>query len=652
MSSFNRFAHVFSPVQVGPVRLKNRIVFAPMVSAHAQSGTGAISDGTVAFVAAQARGGAGLVTLGSTPVDFERARDFWTDISAVKDSDVPMLARVAEAAHRYQAKISAELLHAGRVANIESLEGRKAYVCSLLPGMDRDRFEEVGERQIDEIIDSFCRAAARLKRAGFDMILVHGAHGNLVSSFFSPVANHRTDQYGGSLDNRMRFTLTLLRRLRETVGPKMGIELRISVHEYVDGCPTPEETTAFLVRAQEYLDGVHFSGGSIYSNESGKYAEPSYMDERNQNVERAAAIRRHLSMPVTVVGNIPGIEAAEEIIATGKADLVAMARNLIADMELPLKAYRGHPEDIRPCLHCNFCSTFSMRGVEIRCAVNPLVGQEHMTGRIAKADVAKKVMIVGGGPAGMTAAQTAAQRGHEVVLFEAADRLGGRLHEASAAKPKDYYRRYLDWTIRQTVQSGARVELGVAVTPELVKREAPDALMLAVGAQHLVPPIAGVGQPQVITVSEADLRSKPIGGSVVVIGGGLSGTECAVDLAEEGHRVTIVDQLAEADLLGEVFMTIKTTLHERMRDSGVECHYRTAAERIDATSVRVRGIDTDETIDIPCDTVVLAVGLRPDEEWVQAMSQIVPETYQIGDCREVGDIFTANHYAFFMAMEI
>jgi 2,4-dienoyl-CoA reductase-like NADH-dependent reductase (Old Yellow Enzyme family)/thioredoxin reductase len=652
MGSFNRFPHVFSPIQVGPVRLKNRIVFAPLVSAHAQSGTGAITDGTVAFVAAQARGGAALITLGSTPVDFERARDFWTDISAVKDADVPMLARVAEAAHRYQAKISAELLHAGRVANPESLEGRKAYVASLLPGMDPDRFEEMDERQIDEVIESFCRAGARLKRAGFDMILVHGAHGNLVSSFFSPVANHRTDRYGGSLENRMRFTLTLLRRLRETVGPKMGLELRISVHEYVEGCPTLEETTAFLLRAQEYLDGVHFSGGSIYSNTSGKYAEPSYLDERNQNVERAAAIRRHLSMPVTVVGNIPGIEAAEEIVASGKADLVAMARNLIADMDLPNKAYRGQVEDIRPCLHCNFCSTFSMRGVEIRCAVNPLVGQEHLVGRVVKADVAKKVMIVGGGPAGMTAAQTAAQRGHDVVLYEAGDRLGGRLHEASAAKPKDYYRRYVDWTVRRTMQSGARVVLGVEVTPELVEREAPDALVVAAGAHHVVPPIAGVGQAHVITVSDADLRAEPVGRRVVLIGGGLSGTECAIDLAQEGREVTIVDQLAADDLLNEVFMTIKTTLQERIADSHVVCLYRAAAERITPDSVLVRDLDTGATSEIACDTVVLAVGLRPDEERVRLISDIIPETYQVGDCREVGDIFTANHEAFFMAMEI
>ncbi|MBN1322205.1 MAG: FAD-dependent oxidoreductase [Thermoleophilia bacterium] len=652
MGSFNSYPNVFSPIQVGPVRLKNRIVFAPIVSAHAQSGTGEVTDGTVAFVAAQARGGVALVTLGSTPVDFERGRDFWTDISAVKDSDVPLLMRVSEAAHRYGAKISAELLHAGRVANPEVLGGKKAYVASLLPSMDPDRFEEIGERQIFQVIDGFCSAAKRLQRAGFDMILIHGAHGNLVSSFFSPVANHRTDKYGGSLENRMRFTLTLLEQLRATVGPNMGLELRISVHEYVEGCPTLEETTAFLVRAQEYLDGVHFSGGSIYSDTSGKYAEPSYMDARNQNVERAAAIHPHLSIPVTVVGNIPGIEDAEEIIRSGKADLVAMARNLIADMDLVKKAHLGKTEDIRPCLHCNFCSTFAIRGAELRCAVNPMVGQEHMLRRIEKADVKRKVMIVGGGPAGMTAAQTAAKRGHEVILFEAAEKLGGRLYEASAAKPKDYYRRYLDWTIRQTLQSGARVELGMGVTPELVGKEAPDALILAVGAHHVIPPIVGVHQAHVIDVSKADLRAEPIGKKVAVIGGGLSGTECAIDLAEEGHEVVIVDQLAEQELLTEVFATIRTTLKERIVENGIRCCYRTAAELIAASTVRVRDLDTGVAEEIPCDTVVLAVGLEPDEDWLRMMTDIIPETYQVGDCREVGDIFTANHEAFFMALEI
>jgi len=432
----------------------------------------------------------------------------------------------------------------------------------------------------------------------------------------------------------------------------MGIELRISVHEYVDGCPTIEETTAFLVRAQEYLDGVHFSGGSIYSDSAGKYAEPSYMDARNQNVERAAAIRPHLSIPVTVVGNIPGIDDAEEIVRSGKADIVAMARNLIADMDLPTKAYRGLAEDIRPCLHCNFCSTFAIRGAELRCTVNPMVGQEHTLRRIEKADVKKKVMIAGGGPAGMTAAQTAARRGHDVVLFEAGEKLGGRLFEASAAKPKDYYRRYLDWTVRQTLRSGADVRLGVEVTPELVRKEAPDALILAVGAHHVVPPIAGAEQAHVIDVSQADLRAKPIGKKVAVIGGGLSGTECAIDLAEDGHEVVIVDQLSAEMLLTEVFATIRTTLKERIVKNGVRCCYRVAAEQIGASCIRVRHLDREVVEEIPCDTVVLAVGLEPDEDWVRMMTEIVPETYQVGDCREVGDIFTANHQAFFMALEI
>jgi pyruvate/2-oxoglutarate dehydrogenase complex dihydrolipoamide dehydrogenase (E3) component len=239
-----------------------------------------------------------------------------------------------------------------------------------------------------------------------------------------------------------------------------------------------------------------------------------------------------------------------------------------------------------------------------------------------------------------------------VVLYEASSRLGGRLHEASSAKPKDYYRRYLDWTIRQTLKSGARVELGIQVTPELVEKEAPDALVLAVGAQHMVPAIDGVRQTHVVTVSEADLRAKPIGKRVVVVGGGLSGTECAIDLAQEDHEVVIVDQLTADELLNEVFMTIKTTLQERLEDNHVTCYYRTVAEKITVGAIRVRDIDTGVAQELPCDTVVLAVGLQPDEAWMQKMMAVIPETYQIGDCREVGDIFTANHDAFFAAMEI
>jgi len=320
-----------------------------------------------------------------------------------------------------------------------------------------------------------------------------------------------------------------------------------------------------------------------------------------------------------------------------------------------VKAYRGRAVDIRPCLHCNQCSTFPMRGgATIRCAVNPLIGYETTMLRVSRADVSRKVMIVGGGPGGMTAAQTAAQRGHDVVLFESCYRLGGRLHEASSAESKDYFRRYLEWTVQQTMRCGARIQLGATVTPELVQAEAPDALILAVGAQHIVPPIAGVDQPHVIDVSAADLRTKPIGEKVVVIGAGLSGTECAIDLAREGHAVTMVDQLAESELLSGpcIFPTIRTTLRELMRDYRVAARYRTAAGEVTADAVRVRALDGGATTVLPCDTVVLAVGLRPDEEWVRRMMDLVPETYLVGDCREVRDIFSANHDGFFMALEI
>ncbi|UWG95870.1 FAD-dependent oxidoreductase [Dehalobacter sp. DCM] len=650
MAAFHNYPHVFTPIQVGPLKLKNRIQFAPMVTAHAHPETGDVTESLLALVRAQARSGAALVTIGSTPVDYVRARDFYGGIANLKESDVPQLMQVAEAVHQYNCKISCELCHAGRYAYPGALKA-KAYVPWMSPDLDPEHFEEISQEGIEEVIDEFCASAKRLQQAGFDMLMIHGAHGNLVSAFFSPIANQRTDEYGGSLENRMRFSLTLLKRLRETIGPGMGIDFRISCNEYIEGCPTVDDIIAFLQKAQEYIDIVNFSAGAVYNHDLGRYISPSYLGARNQNVERVAAIRPHLNIPVSVVGGITGIEAIESIIREGKADMVAMARNLLADMELVTKAYRGHAEDIRPCLHCNACAFFPFRGAQVRCAINPYLGREFTIPKVEKADSKKKVMIIGGGPAGMTAAQTAAKRGHDVALFEASEKLGGRLYEASAMKLKDYHRSYLDWTIRQTERSGIRIALGVKVTPELVLQEAPDVLILAVGAEHIVPPIQGVELPLVITVSEADIRQKNIGKRVVMIGGGLSGTECAIDLAMAGHEVIVVDKLLEEQLLTDLFPSMTAHLRSLMKEHHIQVCYGAAVNAITGDSVRITLCDGSSR-ELACDTVILSVGLQPDEKWLAMISDLIPETYLIGDCRQVRNILAANADGLLTVVEI
>ena len=650
MQSFNDFPHVFTPLKVGPLTLKNRIQFSPMVSAHADPETGKVTPGLIEFIGAQARTGVGLVTIGSTPVEFGRGRDYLGCLSVVNDYDVPLLKLLADEAHRYGAKLSCELQYAGRIADPKFLKGQKALVPWVTPDMDPDSFAEITEEQIEEVVALYQNAARRLKAAGFDMLMLHGAHGNLASAFFSQLTNQRTDAYGGSLENRMNYGLKLARSLREAVGPDMAIEFRISQNEYLPGSPTWDDIAAFVRNLEKYVDLVNLSGGLIFHPVNVRYMEPSYLEPRNLNVEGAAYIKQRVGIPVAVVGNIPDIYSAEKILAEGKADIIAMARNLLADNDLVTKAYRGRAESIRPCLHCLDCLIFPNVGTPVRCAVNPMLGRETKYRRVEKSSEKKKVMIAGGGIAGMMAAQTAVQRGHDVTLFEKSDKLGGRLHEASSLYCKDYYRKYLDWDISQTMNCGAHIIMNTEVTPELIKEEAPDALILAIGGEHMVLPIDGLAEADTITVSDADLRRKPIGHKVVFCGAGLSATECAVGLTKEGHECILIDKMPDEKLLTELMESLTITFRTTRAELGIKLYDKASIIRI--TSKSVTFVRDGLEITVGCDTVVTAFGLRPNNGVLEELANIIPETYIVGDANTVKNIRLANHDAFNVAVEL
>lgn len=401
MPSFNNYPHIFSPIKIRNLELKNRLVFSPVVSGHAGVVDGQVTEALVQFLGAQARSGVGMVTIGASPVDQGRARDFFGSLSVCRDEDVPSLHRLVEEVHRYGAAISCEILHAGRIAQSNALAGRKAWVPWLTPDMDPELFEEITENQMNEVIDLFCKAAVRLRDASFDMVLIHGAHGNLVSAFFSPLTNQRTDEYGGTFENRMRFPLRLVKAVREAVGDEMAIDFRISQNEYVEGGTKLEEVITFLRAASPYIDDAHLSGGWIFDPVYVKYMMPGYPQERCLNIPRTAIVHEQIDIPVTCVGNIPDIDTAERILAEGKADIVAMARNILADMDFVNKAYRGEADAIRPCLRCIECASRPAKGGGVRCSVNPQLGRELYYRRISKADERKKVVVIGGGPAGM-----------------------------------------------------------------------------------------------------------------------------------------------------------------------------------------------------------------------------------------------------------
>ena len=656
--AFNDYPHIFSPVKIGPVELKNRIVFSPAVSAHASLIEGEVTDGLVEFVGAQARSGVGMVTIGASPVDFDHGRDFIGCLSIRRDEDIFPLKRLTDEIHRYGAKASCEMIHAGRIARNPTGDPNWAnWVPSITEDIEREmsirgnKFVEINKEQMEEVKLHFAQAAMRLKAANFDCCMIHGAHGNLVSAFLSPRFNQRTDEYGGSLENRMRFPLEVAKAVREAVGPDFGIEYRISSYEYAENSPTVDDVAAFLMKAQEYIDVVNLSAGLICDLEKVAFMMPGYPIDRCLNVERTAYIRSKLDIPVIAVGNIPDIPTAEKILAEGKADIIAMARNILADMDYVNKAYRNEVDDIRTCLHCNLCVTTPGMGGPVRCAVNPQAGRELKYRDIAPAPVAKKVMIVGGGIAGLQAAQIARKRGHEVVLYEKADRLGGRMHEASAMWCKDYFRKYLDWDIRKVEESGATIKLGKAATPADVEAEAPDALIIAIGAEHIKPPIPGLDGPNVIDITQADLRQVPIGKRVVFCGAGASSTEAAIDLARDGHDVTMLDMLAPQQLLRDLAIEIASALRMHMRDLDVGLIGQAKVTQVGEGFVEYE--TADGAIErIEADTVVSSFGLKPDLAAVAELQGIVRDTYVVGDARQARNIFWANRDAFDVAVEL
>ena len=507
------------------------------------------------------------------------------------------------------------------------------------------------EEEMQKVKEAFVSCAVRVKNAGFDAVMIHCAHGvNLLSAFMSPIYNHRTDEYGGSLENRIRYPLEILKAVREAVGVSMIIECRVSGSERLSGCPSLEDTCAFLKRAQEYVDLVNVSGGALKS-EAEAYSLPSYHMPHMLNVKYAGQIKKHIGIPVAVVGNITTMEEAEQILAEGKADVICMARNMLADPDFIKKAYRNQAESIRPCVRCFECGMAPAWGGIVRCAVNPQCGKEIKYGRIFRADEVKKVMIAGAGPAGMMAAQTCARRGHEVVLYEREEKLGGRLYEVSAMDCKDGYKRYVRWMIQETMSCGVKIVTGKEVTPQIVESENPDVLMIAVGADILTPPIEGIHLPNVVKVDDVDLNKAETGQKVVVCGAGLSGAECGVQLAKDGKQVTLIDFKSAEQLAFSGNFLVRAGLNILIKQYKVEEIYEAKIQKITEKGLYYKD-QAGETKFLEADTIVSAFGMRSRTKTVDMLKELVPETYVIGDAEKVGNVMKANRQAFEISVEI
>lgn len=643
MPSFNDYKHVFTPLKVGRTLLKNRIEFAPMVCNFTNS-LGEPTQRYADFVEFQAASGVALIHLGATPVNWETAVDYPSELDVTSDLKINGLGLLAEAAHTHGAKLSCELVHAGRGVDTKLIRTEWGLAPTNLPIPGKHPYlKEMDQKDIEKTVAEYAACANRLHRCGFDGVLVHGAHGNLIAQFLSPMTNHRTDLYGGSFENRCRFPLMILKGVREAVGPEFIVELRISGDEMLPGGMKVEEVVEFLKAAQEHIDLVTISAGLIVDERAFFYTMPPYFHPRGANVPLARTVKQspHIHIPVSVVGGIT-VDMAERIIAEGSADMVAIARALLADPDMLKKCYRGKPEEVRTCLRCWGCADLTGH---VGCAINPRIGRTERYSRVHRAAAKKRVVVVGGGIAGTQAARTLVERGHDVVLFEKSDALGGLLNDIDKLPFKEDLHRYAEWVRSATMTCGADIRLNTEATPDLVMAEKPEAIVVAVGSSPARPPIPGIDNGNVYNVLDVDSGRKKVSGKVVVCGGGVSGCESALALAMEGCDVTVVDLIPAARFAPGISHITRVMLLTLMSGNNVKMIGDHIIRSIEKDGVHIEGKDwTYKTLE--ADYVVEALGMKSNKALADRFAELMPDVYVVGDACEAKNIKEANLSAY------
>ena len=645
-----KYKHLCSPIQIGNVTFKNRMFSAPMGGTDITN-DGCIGDKSIAFYELRAIGGAGAVTVSECMVHPE------TDGSHAYHLDTKILNSLASATYcadaidRHECIASLELSHSGMYAGTYMSDKTKQKTMHQWGVVDCIRPDGVevkalNHEQIQDIVLAYGRVAALAKRAGFKMLMVHGGHGWLINQFFSPYFNLRSDEYGGSLENRCRFAIEVLKEIRKNVGAGFPIEFRMSGSELFEGGYDLQEGIRIAKMVEPYVDLLHISAGT-YQRGFGS-THPSMFKEHGCNVYLASEIKKHVSVPVATIGGLNDPKQMEEIIASGKADVVYMARALLADPFLPRKVMENQDQDIVRCLRCFTCMAERAATSTRRCTVNPLIGREKEGYEIAPAYSKKKVMVIGGGIAGMVAALTAYKRGHEVILCEKQDHLGGILHGEQGLDFK-YEMYQLGKTYERFIkQANIEVRLNTNVTKEDVEKEKVDAAIIAVGSSPIIPSIDGVISNQVRIVNDYYQYKKELHDEVIVIGGGLAGCECAIDLLRQNKKVHLIEM--QGELARDANIRHRPLLIQEI-DKGIEVHTGLKAHRITNQGIYCLDKDNKEVF-IAGQDVILAVGQRSNKNVVEELRNSAPYVRVIGDARQVRSITQAMYEGYHVAKDI
>ena len=625
-----QFQKLFEPIRIGQMPLKNRIVMPPMGTGYAE-GQGYVGQRLLDYYEARARGGAGLIIVEAVTPDMQ-CHVFNSQLSIGDDSYITGFRKLVEVIHQHGAKIAIQLQHNTmeiRAGECVQVSPSPIMAPSRLMGLSGKTPHELTTEEISEIIKWFTSGAKRAREAGFDGVEVHGAHQYLVASFLSSATNMRKDQYGSSVENRARILIEILQAIRETVGPDYPIWPRLNAQEYgVENGVTIEETKQVVPMAIDAgAQAVHVSayGAGSYVMSAPLPDSPGFL------VSLAEEVKKVTSVPVIAVGRLDP-EIAEQTIKENKADLVAIGRRLITDPEWPNKVAEGRLDEINPCIGCMECLERPMfTGKGVACTVNATMGRE-MEYQIQPAVKVKRVIVAGGGPAGMEAARVAALRGHQVVLLEKASRLGGQLNVAALPPHKDDLIPQINFLVSQVEKAGVEIRLGTEVTPELIMEIKPDVVVIAVGSTPAIPEITGIARPNVVTAQDVLSGEPDVGQKVVIIGGGMVGCETGNFLAEKGKKTTIIEILER--MADDMLPMVRRRLLNDLRRKQVSMMTSVISEEVTANSVTVTtAVGQKETI--PADTVILAVGYQANNDLSKTLEGKVPEVYCIGDSRQV-----------------